>query len=229
MVIITVKLVSFWKLWPDYFGTPCKGEEEAMTAYEGASSTSNVSLSGQALGLPVRYKHENDEFVLDIGTPSDVDELFAIFQEVVEQGQTYPIEQIDRKGFEAYFFGQYCFVVREKTATAGGTGKVVAGFYIKSNFPGRSSHLANYGLIVDKNCRGKGIGNLMVEHCVRLAPLVGFKALYTNLVYVTNTASIKTCQKYGFTQVGRVPKAGLLKGLGYVDALQFYKDVSVEQ
>ncbi|XP_017495009.1 PREDICTED: L-azetidine-2-carboxylic acid acetyltransferase-like, partial [Rhagoletis zephyria] len=187
-----------------------------MAAY-GKSEHPKVQLDGRSLGLPVVHQSGDDEFLLDIGdvNTADVDELLEIFEEVLKDGQSYPQESTTRQAFVDYFFGLYTFVVRSsKVSTGSQKGKVVAGFYIKSNFPGRSSHLANYGIMVHSAFRGKGLANFMVEQCVRLAPLVGFKALYTNLVYTTNIASIKTCQKYGFSQVGRVPKAGLLKGLG---------------
>lgn len=200
-----------------------------MAAYEQGEQPAKPAVDRQALALPVIYHHESEQFILDLAEQSDIDGLFLIFQDVLEQGQTYPQENVTKEGFKSYFFSHYTFVVRLKAKSPNKNDTVVAGFYIKPNFPGRSSHLANYGLLVHKSFRGKGIGNFMVEHCIRLAPLVGFKALYTNLVYATNTASIKTCEKYGFLQVGRVPNAGLLKGLGYVDAFQFYKDVSEDK
>ena len=51
-----------------------------------------------------------------------------------------------------------------------------------------------------------------------------------NLVFESNTASIKLWRRLGFKEIGRVPKAGRLRGQGtdnnegYVDAIQFYWD-----
>ncbi|UXI17774.1 lunapark protein [Sarcoptes scabiei] len=90
---------------------------------------------------------------------------------------------------------------------------------------GRSSHLANYGLIVASKHRNLGLGKFMGKECIRLARLLGFKALYTNLVYANNRSSISICQCLGFRQVGRIPNGGHLKNLGYVDALQFYREL----
>ena len=48
------------------------------------SNAPKVPLNGPALGLPVVYKRETDEqYILSSGTETDVDELFAIFQDVL--------------------------------------------------------------------------------------------------------------------------------------------------
>lgn len=191
----------------------------------------NISMAGvpkkdaASLGLPVRRKLADGEmYVLDVWREEDVDRLYAMFEAVVANGQSYPQSSTSEDEFRTYFLSNYAFVVRKE----GGGGDVAGSFYIKPNFPGRSSHLANYGLLVSADFRGRGVGDFMVTECIRLARLVGFRALYTNLVYANNVASIKLCTKHGFTQVGRVPNAGDLKGLGLVDALQFYKDVTLD-
>jgi RimJ/RimL family protein N-acetyltransferase len=52
-----------------------------------------------------------------------------------------------------------------------------------------------------------------------------------NLVFESNVASIKLWRRLGFKEIGRIPKAGRLRGQGatpdtegYVDAIQFYWD-----
>lgn len=114
-----------------------------MAAY-GKSENPRVQLDGRSLGLPAVHQSGQDEFLLDIGdvNTEDVDELLAIFEEVLKDGQSYPQESITRQSFIDYFFGQYTFVVRQKSTSAGQKGKVVAGFYIKSNFPGEFLRLS---------------------------------------------------------------------------------------
>lgn len=116
-----------------------------MAAY-GKSENPNVQLDGRSLGLPAVHQSGEDEFLLDIGdvNTEDVDELLAIFEKVLKDGQSYPQESITRQAFIDYFFGQYTFVVRQrqKSTSAGQKSKVVAGFYIKSNFPGKFSRLS---------------------------------------------------------------------------------------
>ncbi|KAI2811342.1 hypothetical protein BLOT_002516 [Blomia tropicalis] len=183
-------------------------------------------LTRAELGLPVDFYHGEEHYRLDISIETDIDQLYRAFFKVLEDGQAYPQETIDRSSFEKFFFAHYAFVVTAVDRTnEDGSRRAVAAFYIKPNFPGRSAHLANYGLLVESEFRSKGIGNFMVEQCIRLAKIIGYKALYTNLVYANNIASIKACERYGFQKVGCVPEAGNLKGIGYVDAFQFYKEL----
>ncbi|ORY50046.1 hypothetical protein BCR33DRAFT_713624 [Rhizoclosmatium globosum] len=58
-----------------------------------------------------------------------------------------------------------------------------------------------------------------------LAPLLGYRASIFNLVFVTNVASVQLWRGLGFSEVGRIPGAGRLKGQeGYVDAIVFHYD-----
>ena len=200
-----------------------------MSTYGAVKQNQPDTNPREFYGLPVYHERKGDRFLLDIANwNDDLTELYRIFEKIVADGQTYPQESTSLEEFRAYFYSHKTFVVRQILSDSGENSdqKVVGGFYIKPNFPGRSSHLANYGLIVDEQCRGRGIGNFMVENCIPLARKLGFKALYTNLVFETNVASIEICKRYGFQQVGKVPNGGNLKDLGFVAALQFYKDLS---
>lgn len=55
-------------------------------------------------------------------------------------------------------------------------------FYIKPNYPGRSSHICNGGFIVTDAARNKGVGRLMGEAYLAWAPkLVSLALLQTCL------------------------------------------------
>jgi ribosomal protein S18 acetylase RimI-like enzyme len=63
-----------------------------------------------------------------------------------------------------------------------------------------------------------------------LAPLLSYKLAMFNLVFVNNEASISLWRKLGFKEIGRVPKAGKLKGSNdLVDAIMFLYDFNNEQ
>ena len=63
-----------------------------------------------------------------------------------------------------------------------------------------------------------------------LVPILGYKASMFNLVFTSNTASIRLWRSLNFQEIGQVPKAGLLKNADadkeeeYVDAIMFYYD-----
>ncbi|WFD00503.1 hypothetical protein MYAM1_003252 [Malassezia yamatoensis] len=102
-------------------------------------------------------------------------------------------------------------------------------YYVKPNYPGRSSHICNAGFIVPKQSRGLGMGGLLARSYLIYAPAFGYEASVFNLVYETNQASIKIWERLGFQVVGRVPRAGVLRNSQdgqeqYADALVIYKE-----
>ena len=48
--------------------------------------------------------------------------------------------------------------------------KCLGSFYIKPNYPGRSSHVCNGGFLVTEAARNKGVGRLMGEGYLEWAP-----------------------------------------------------------
>lgn len=131
---------------------------------------------------------------------------------------------------------------------------LAASYYIKPNYPSRSSHICNGGFVVPESSRGVGIGGIAggyfdnFNSALRLrqraspslflcpsssllagksflyyAPRCGYRASIFNLVYETNQASVKIWKRLGFTTIGIIPSAGLLrtedgKSETYVDA-----------
>jgi len=177
-----------------------------------------------------------------------VDHLNSIFAKEVDDGLSYPQEgEIDRQTFEGYFFSADVFVgvtggsarsdlaaidveLDVGAARAGRTwSECVAGFYyIKPNYPGRSSHICNAGFVVAPAHRSNGYGSVLAKSFLDYAPQLGYQASVFNLVYVNNFASIKLWERLNFTKAGLIPRAGRLKrkdgnGEEYVDAFVFYK------
>lgn len=194
--------------------------------------------------------------------PALEEALRANFNETIEQGDTYPFERtMDRDAFEGYFFAYDVVVgilVEPKVASEDGSEVLLADvldaphsaslydllstiawpaqlggyYYVKPNYPGRSSHICNAGFVVPTASRGLRLGSVLGRSYLRVAPALGYLASVFNLVYETNQASAKIWERLGFEVVGRVPKAGLLRlpnvdGGGfhdaYVDALIIYK------
>jgi len=104
---------------------------------------------------------------------------------------------------------------------------IVGFYYIKPNYPGRSSHICNAGFIVPRNHWNKGYGRVLARSYLYYGPKLGYRGSVFNLVYVNNTASIRLWESLGFIKAGLIPDAGRLKkdggGEEYVDALVFYK------
>ncbi|GAA5952903.1 hypothetical protein JCM21900_004259 [Sporobolomyces salmonicolor] len=184
-----------------------------------------------------------------------IEYLASVFNDVVEEGRTYPQrEKLSFDDFAAYFFGSDCFVGlldiapaelgdassgvdREagysiESVRAGRDWRecVLGMYYVKPNYPGRSSHNCNGGFVVPNHHRGLRIGSTLGRSYLHFAPLLGYRGSVFNLVYVSNEASVRIWDALGFKRVGLIPKAGCLKSRmeggedEYVDAIVFHYD-----
>ncbi|TFL07141.1 hypothetical protein BDV98DRAFT_557331 [Pterulicium gracile] len=186
-----------------------------------------------------------------------VDYLRSVFSDVVDEGLTYPQEdKVTPESFEAYFLaGDLLVGIHDPSATISGDFGAIAGreattvvhqslesakgtkdwrdaivgfYYVKPNYPGRSSHICNGGFVVPTIHRGKGYASALAKSFLHYAPALGYKASVFNLVYTNNLASVRLWDNLGFTKVGRIPNAGRLKrkdgpGEEYVDAWVIYR------
>ena len=148
--------------------------------------------------------------------------IFPILKEAVDEGQTYPQDTMETiEDFRAFYASHDLFVAVEED-----TGETVGSFYVKPNFPGRCSHVCNAGFLVRRDRRKRGISHFLGRAYLTIARDLGYKASLFNLVFVSNAASIRMCEGMGLVEVGRIPKAGDLKGIGFTDAIMFYRDLS---
>ncbi|KAJ7076821.1 hypothetical protein B0H15DRAFT_925045 [Mycena belliarum] len=179
--------------------------------------------------------------------PGLMEYLAAVMAKEIEDGLTYPQETMHPDAFEAYFFSGDVFLAIAHTGTIGGPEnsetdltieeakqgraweECIAGyFYVKPNYPGRSSHICNGGFVVPPQHRGRGYGSALAKSYVHYAPKLGYRASVFNLVYTNNTASVRLWEGLNFKKAGLIPKAGRLRrrngdGEEYVDAWVIYK------
>ncbi|CAD6590421.1 MAG: hypothetical protein ASARMPREDX12_004358 [Alectoria sarmentosa] len=142
----------------------------------------------------------------------------------IEKGDTYPMmTSMPLPTFGTYWFqnfgaimllGEVESVEQVWEMENGGEGweKVCLGsFYVKPNYPGRSSHVCNGGFLVTEAARNKGVGRLMGEGYLEWAPKLGYTYSVFNLVYETNVASCRIWDALGFKRIGRIPSCGNLR------------------
>jgi DNA-binding MarR family transcriptional regulator/RimJ/RimL family protein N-acetyltransferase len=153
--------------------------------------------TGQAIeSLPEISKRLNQlGYVLELFHPKDETGLYNIFQEVYECSS---IQEFHQQFFSPQ--GQ-TYVCRSKEGT------VIGGFFIRPNFSGKASHIANAAYMIQDAYRGKGIGSLLVKASLHLAKNLKFQAMQFNLVLSHNTVAIKLYEKLGFNIIGTVPEA----------------------
>ncbi|KAH7245986.1 hypothetical protein BKA59DRAFT_183553 [Fusarium tricinctum] len=155
----------------------------------------------------------------------------------IEGGDTYPMME----SFAADKFGSYWFqnfgaimllgnVERAEDVVEGKdwSHECLGSFYIKPNYPGRSSHVCNAGFLVTDAARNRGVGRLMGEAYLDWAPRLGYTYSVFNLVYETNVASCRIWDALGFKRIGRVKGCGNLRSYPgqLIDAIIYGRDLS---
>ncbi|CDK25513.1 unnamed protein product [Kuraishia capsulata CBS 1993] len=160
--------------------------------------------------------------------------LFKTFNDELERGDTYPQEfPASYEEFDAYWLHYFVAVMLEGNLSVEELGKVdsfedifLGSYYIKPNYPGRSSHNCNAGFLVNFAKRGRSIGKTLGQSYLEWAPKLGYTYSVFNLVYETNVASCKIWDGLGFDRIGKVKNAGRLKGYDHpVAAILFGKDL----
>ncbi|KAI8633551.1 hypothetical protein F5Y19DRAFT_470790 [Xylariaceae sp. FL1651] len=161
------------------------------------------------------------------------------FAKEIEGGDTYPmIDPMPFEKFCAYWLQNFAGIMLlgqinspdEVVEGKDWSQQCLGSFYIKPNYPGRSSHVCNAGFLVTDAARNRGVGRLMGESYLDWAPKLGYTYSVFNLVYETNVASCKIWDALGFKRIGRVKGCGNLKSYPdrLVDAIIYGRDLGTD-
>jgi L-amino acid N-acyltransferase YncA len=130
----------------------------------------------------------------------DIEPLFAMYEEVVRDGGAMPATGAT---LEVFLDGW----IRDRAVYVACQGEhVVGSYFVRSNFPAFAAHIAQGGYTVSSTARRQGIGRLMVEHSLREAARLGYRAMMFNLVLEQNP-SRALYESLGFQVIGRIPQA----------------------
>jgi L-amino acid N-acyltransferase YncA len=133
---------------------------------------------------------------------SDLKALLTIMNEIIERGDAFVYDipfTVERMAeYLATHTTAFVAVLEER---------VVGGYVLRANQPGRGSHVANASYLVAADARGRGIGKMIGEHSLAEAKRLGFSAIQFNAVVSTNTNAIALWQRLGFKIIGTVPQA----------------------
>jgi GNAT superfamily N-acetyltransferase len=157
----------------------------------------------------------------------------------IEMGDTYPmIDTMPADKFASYWFQNFGAIMLlgniespdEVTEGKDWARECLGSFYIKPNYPGRSSHVCNAGFLVTDAARNRGVGRLMGESYLEWAPRLGYTYSVFNLVFETNVVSCRIWDALGFKRIGRVKGAGNLKSYPgqLIDAIIYGRDLGPE-
>lgn len=150
---------------------------------------------------------------------SDLEQMVNIWNEVVEEGDSFPqIEPLDKdEGIR--FFGQQSLTAVAVDEQNG----VICGLYIlHPNNVGRCGHIANASYAVKRNMRGRKIGERLVADSLQQGARLGFGVLQFNAVVKTNAAAIHLYEKLGFQRLGVIPDGFMKKDGSYEDIIPMY-------
>lgn len=158
------------------------------------------------------------------------------FNFVVEEGLTYPHhETFSLSEFIPYWFSHFVAILVEGDFSDGilpdlleseWIQRYLGDFYVKPNYIGRCSHVCNAGFKVCSTKRGLGLGKEMGKKYLEIAPKLGFTYSVFNLVFETNTASVKIWDDLGFERIGYVKNVAVLRGHEeLIGAIMFGRDL----
>lgn len=151
----------------------------------------------------------------------DTKDAIAIWNEVVDQGKTFP--QLEDFGVED---GEAFFKEQSYTGIAVNENDEIVGLYIlHPNNIGRCGHICNASYAVKSTVRGQGVGRELVTDCLGKAKEIGFRVIQFNAVVKSNTTALALYKKLEFTQLGTIPGGFLNKDGVYEDIIVHYKEL----
>lgn len=203
-----------------------KIDMEHVTEQHGTSSRADGSKIESLVEISNRLSQMG--YTLDLFDQKDEEGLYDIFREVVDTGSQFPYECSSIEEFHRQFFSQLGKVYVCHSLD----GEVIGGFYLRPNFSGRSSHIANAAYMIRNTYRGKGLGSLLIKASLHLAKGLGFQAMQFNMVLSQNTLAVKLYERLGFNIVGTIPEAFRNPGGNFQDGYVMHrklKDIYVRR
>lgn len=147
----------------------------------------------------------------------DLEEMIDIWNDIVEEGISFPQEDMLDLQSGREFFSSQTYV-----GVAISNEHVVGLYILHPNNVGRCGHIANASYAVSSNMRGKHIGEKLVLDSMEIAKSKGFLILQYNAVVETNYAARHLYEKLGFRQLGTVPKGFRAKDNTFKDICPYY-------
>lgn len=198
---------------------------QGVAAYAKGLKTSrlqNNSLLDQSQTrppVPSEYLLSGKKLVLGLFRQEDEYPLYEIFKNVVDSGKEFPYASNSIQEFHRHFFAprSQVYVCRSLQ------GEVVGGFYLRPNFSGRCSHIANAAYMVKESHRRQGIGTLLIQASLELAKSLGFQSMQFNMVLSQNQIAVQLYEKLGFQIIGTLPQAIRNPDGSYQDGYIFFR------
>ncbi|MCA9421135.1 MAG: GNAT family N-acetyltransferase [Nitrospira sp.] len=180
--------------------------------------------------MPIRFPidtqlKDGSALRLALAEPKDTESLRCLYKVIVEEGTSYPHERLPPdEDFQANWLGG-CGTVVAFVPTGTGSPELAGAYYVKANWPGRASHVANAGFIVAPKWREKGLARLLGETMLDHARGLGFRSVIFNLVFSENHVAHGLWKQLGFRVLGTIPQAVRKKDGTYQDAFIMFRSL----
>lgn len=150
----------------------------------------------------------------------DLVEMIEIWNEVVEEGTSFPQEELLTVENAADFFASqsYCGVAVDTESE-----KIFGLYILHPNNVGRCGHICNASFAVKSASRGLHIGEKLVLDCIDQGRLHNFGVLQFNAVVATNIHARHLYERLGFIQLGTIKNGFRMKDGHYEDICPYYR------
>ncbi|MBQ3322115.1 MAG: GNAT family N-acetyltransferase [Firmicutes bacterium] len=156
--------------------------------------------------------------ILRNGTAEDGQAVFEIFNLTHEQTDwllSYPDENSFDAEQEAEFLQKKTDSTDEIEIVAEIDGKIIGTAGIECANPKyKMKHRAEFGISVDKECWGLGIGRALTQACIDCAKAAGYTQLELGVV-ADNERAVALYESEGFAEFGRNPRGFNSRLVGY--------------
>ena len=150
----------------------------------------------------------------------DLPVMTEIWNTVVEEANSFP----QNKPFSPEEAERF-FASQSVTGVAEENGEILGIYILHPNNVGNCGHIANASYGVKRSSRGKGVGEKLVRHSLKMCRTLGFEGLQFNAVVATNTAAIHLYEKLGFQWIGTIPGGYRMKDGTFADIRIYFRPV----
>ena len=151
---------------------------------------------------------------------TDLPQMLAIWNEIVEAGNAFPQEEPLTPETAAAFFAAQTY-----TGAAEQDGRILGLYILHPNNVGRCGHICNASYAVAAECRGMHIGEQLVLDCMKQGKAHGFRILQFNAVVESNVHARHLYERLGFSQLGTIKGGFRLKSGEYENICPYYKNL----
>lgn len=170
----------------------------------------------------------NKKCLIRDAVDDDAQEVLDVFLATHEQTD-YLSSYKDEATFDAEFERKFLTDIedseKEIYLCAVVDGRIVGTASVFSIGPNKVKHRAEFGIAIDKDYWGIGIGQALTAACIAFAKNAGYSQLELEVVD-DNTGAISLYQKMGFVEFGRNPRGFLSRFQGWQELVSMRLELS---